>query len=84
MFEFISIVCVIAIATITCQIATEKGRNGALWMIYGLLLGPLALLHSLLLNPNGNAVGYTTCKECCSVVSNKANKCMHCGSDVAK
>lgn len=44
----------IFLAVIPALIACCKGRSFKLWWIYGVLLFPLALIHSLLLKPTEN------------------------------
>lgn len=72
----------VVVAIVPAHIAHTKGRNALLWFFYGFLLGPLAWVHSFLINANGNAEGYTVCKYCTGVVKSSAVKCMHCGSDL--
>jgi len=68
------------LAAIPTKLAYDKGRNPWLWFVYSFFFWIIALVHSLFIKPNANAVGYKSCKNCLSVVPELAGKCKHCGS----
>lgn len=72
--------------------AAQKGRSGALWFLFALVLSPLIVGLFLLVAPSlkdrdierarntGVAGDYRKCPECAEVVRREARKCKHCGS----
>jgi len=53
--------------------ASNRGGNGFLWFVLGLILGPLGLLLAF------TGSKYTTCSRCQKEVTWKAAACQHCG-----
>lgn len=70
------------LACIPAKIAQDKGRNPALWFVYGFFLFLIALIHSLFLKPNASALGYKKCLHCLSAIPEMAMKCKYCGSSL--
>jgi hypothetical protein len=58
----------------TAYVATNRGGNGVAWFIFGVLLGPIALLAAFLNGKN--------CPACAKKISAKAIICPYCRSDV--
>lgn len=72
----ISLIGLAFIALLPATIASGKGRNFALWWIYGVLLWIVALIHSILLKP------IRTCPYCAEAIKPEAKACPHCQRDL--
>ena len=70
------------IALIPANVASDKGRNFGVWLIYGILLFPFAMIHSLLLGPTENASGKKKCPQCAEVINSEAKVCPNCGASI--
>ena len=70
---------------IPALIASGKGRSFVGFFIYGLILPPIALIHSLVASsdPNMQTDGrpQKTCPSCLSKIPAAAKKCKHCTAD---
>lgn len=63
-------------------IASQKGRSFVGWWVYGAILFPVALPHSILLGMNLRAIGATRkCGFCRTSVSLNATHCPKCGHE---
>ncbi|MDI6466698.1 zinc ribbon domain-containing protein [Cronobacter malonaticus] len=70
-------------------IASSKGRSFGAWWLYGALIFIVALIHSLCLKKDYQAIersrldeGFVKCPFCAELVKPEAVKCKHCGSDL--
>ena len=81
-----------AVAALVClQIAENKGRSVFAWGCVGMLLGPLALILLLLVQPDYQAMQQQDleegqmreCPRCREWIKKKANLCRYCGSELA-
>lgn len=70
-------------------IASSKGRPFLGWWLYGALLFIVALIHSLCLSKNHQAIereklseGLAKCPYCAEMIKPEAIKCRHCGSEI--
>lgn len=70
------------IGIIPMIIASQKGYNGCVWYIYGVLLFIFALPHALLLKPNEKALGMMQCPYCKETVKMLASICKYCGKSL--
>jgi hypothetical protein len=70
-----SIVLVICLGLIPAKIAESKGRQFALWWLYGICLFIVALFHSLIIKKIKN------CIDCAAVIPFEARICSMCGKD---
>ena len=60
-------------------IAKKRGRDFGKWLTYGILVWPVALIHSLLLKPDQNAIekrlineGNKKCPHCAEMIKQEA------------
>ena len=79
----------IVMAFIVAIVGASKGRNGALWFLYGFLIWPVALIHGLCLSKTREAeledaadAGRRPCPKCAELILREATICRFCGSDV--
>jgi len=63
-----------AMGLLPATIASEKGRSFFAWWVYGTLLLPIALIHSLCI--------YRKCPFCAEFIENEAVFCGFCGRDL--
>lgn len=89
LFSFMSMFALIAwfgCGAIASHVASEKNRCGVCWFIWGVVLGPMALLATVGLPDKTkgydaiSAKTHVLCPECDEPVKNEARKCKHCGS----
>jgi len=79
-------------ALICPVVASQRGYYGIGWVIYSLLLWPLALLHLLVLPKNRAAIErreldsgeFVRCPHCAEVIKLGAKVCRLCGREVAE
>lgn len=74
---------------IPSMIAKNKGRDAFLWWLYGALIFPVALVHSLLISPDQQTAdarelssGKQKCPFCAEFIRPEAAVCKHCGRDL--
>jgi hypothetical protein len=74
---------------IPAMIARNKGRQFALWWVYGCLLFIVALPHALLLKPELKQIeaqqaasGLRKCPFCAEMIKPDARVCRYCGRDL--
>lgn len=85
-----TLICWIASASIAITIAANKGANTLLWIFYGLLLGPIALVHALIRRRTPNrfvsglivSMGVVPCPKCDEFIDPKATVCPRCRRDI--
>jgi hypothetical protein len=77
-------------AFVVAIIARSKGHHPALWLLYGLLIWPIALVHILVIERDDDRLarwGYADpvmkCPHCAEMIKREAKVCKHCGRDVA-
>ena len=84
------LIFLVTLAVISClpaSIAKNKGRSFGSWWVYGFLLFPIALIHSLAMSKDVEgleaqaiASGNRKCPACAEMVKVEAIICKHCGS----
>lgn len=79
------IVVAVAAGLISATIAWGRGRDFAVWWLYGSLLFLIATPHAIVLTPNRGrldlrkaAEGYGRCPACAEMVRKKARRCRYC------
>lgn len=89
--EFVAgIVIILALlALIPAKIAESKGREGAIWWIYGFFFFIIEVIHAAFLRDTVNvtdqkaaAAGNLKCPHCAEWIKREAKVCRHCGRDV--
>ncbi len=80
---------VLSFATITALIADSKGSRTTGWFFYGLILGPIALAHAIVMHRTLEEeqkrhllAGRDPCPNCDEYISPKAFVCPHCQRDI--
>jgi hypothetical protein len=76
------------VAVVIALIAAKKGRPALLWLCYGLLIWPVALIHVLLISstPMAQAAKYgrVPCPFCAEMIWPQARVCPHCRRDLPR
>ncbi len=67
----------LVIALIPASIAQKKGRSFILWYIFGVCLWFVAVVAALVVSDKNNR-----CKECLSVIDERAKTCPNCRTKV--
>ncbi len=82
--KILVVVLVIAafLGIIPAGIASNKGRSFFGWWVYGWVLLPVALIHSLVTKPTSNVElqsELVECPDCAESVPRGASECKYCG-----
>lgn len=73
----------IVAAAIPAMIAAHKKRSFALWLLYGLAIWPIALVHALLIGSRRPGGGdRAPCPYCAEAILPEARICPHCRSEL--
>jgi len=91
LFSFMSLYALLAwfaCGALASHVASEKERCGICWFLWGVLLGPMALLATVGLPDKSKPRGveavtpktHVLCPECDEPVKNEAKICKHCRS----
>ena len=77
------------LSAIPAYIAQTKGKSFGPWYVYGILLLPIALIHSLVIEKDNAEMearslseGNKKCPYCAELVKREAIICKHCKSEL--
>ena len=77
------------LSAIPAYIAQTKGKSFGTWYVYGILLLPIALIHSLVIEKDNAEMearslseGNKKCPYCAELVKREAIICKHCKSEL--
>lgn len=68
------------LAYIPSDIAWRKGHSDLKWLLYGFLIWPVALIHSLMISDYEH--DFKTCPFCAERIKRQAKVCRYCGRDI--
>lgn len=78
-------VCWLLLALIPASMAYKKGRNFFLWLLYGMFLWLIAMIHSIAISDNDKAKkekGWRKCPYCGEYSRPEATVCHCCGREL--
>ncbi len=77
----------VLMGVLVASLARAKGRSFILWLIYGILIWPIALVHAIVLKDDATAtarrsfsgISQKKCPSCAEYVNEQAAVCRYCG-----
>jgi hypothetical protein len=84
-FMTVLIICA-SMALIPAKLASNKGRDFDQWWLYGFLIFPIALIHSITIKMNDKLLLETNqfkqCPFCAELIKPEAIVCKHCHKEI--